>query len=398
MTTLDNRSMIDRKPATAHDNPLETPIVETVEPTPTATEQSDTRPPQMGWLARLLLAGINLYALLMIVYVVARVTLGERWIFIALLNSLTPPVILPAAVLFVIMLLLRRWRQVIYLAPAMALFLLMYGGLLVPRSAAAPQDAPRLSVLSYNLAAQTRDFEPMLGAIRAADTDVIVLQELTLPAAGRLVSALGARYPYQFLTPRGVSLEGAGVFSRYPIVAESSWMYSFVAQRIEIMIVDPAGYEDGSATGPVVTLYNAHPLPPQLAGGYNASIRSAEIVELLGRALQEEQPTLLVGDFNMTDQSDDYARTTRFFKDAFREIGWGFGTTYPAFAAMPRFQGSALQPLAAAVPPLIRIDYVFTSRHWRSLRADVLTDSGGSDHYPLRVELALMDTGDAAAE
>ena len=58
--------------------------------------------------------------------------------------------------------------------------------------------------------------------------------------------------------------------------------------------------------------------------------------------------------------------------DSFAESGSGLGLTFPANSFIP----------------LARIDYVFHSPDLHSLNAQVMPSNGGSDHYPVRVELA----------
>ena len=84
---------------------------------------------------------------------------------------------------------------------------------------------------------------------------------------------------------------------------------------------------------------------------------------------------LIAGDFNITDQSADYQRITVVYDDSYKQVGYGMGTTFPAHIPF--------------LPSLLRIDYVFHSEDFTPLQADVLYSSGGSDHRPLVVELAL---------
>ena len=49
-------------------------------------------------------------------------------------------------------------------------------------------------------------------------------------------------------------------------------------------------------------------------------------------------PILIAGDFNMTDQTDDYRRLTAKFSDTFREVGWGMGFTFPDAAREKAFR------------------------------------------------------------
>jgi endonuclease/exonuclease/phosphatase (EEP) superfamily protein YafD len=88
----------------------------------------------------------------------------------------------------------------------------------------------------------------------------------------------------------------------------------------------------------------------------------------------------VVGDFNTTPQSENYALLCSHLRDAFLDSGWGSGFTYPA---TPKF-GIRLPT------PLVRIDYIFYSEHFGSLDSRVLRDSGGSDHRPAVPIMSLL--------
>jgi vancomycin resistance protein VanJ len=81
-------------------------------------------------------------------------------------------------------------------------------------------------------------------------------------------------------------------------------------------------------------------------------------------------PVLVGGDFNMPSDSPLFAPVRRRFRVGFDEAGWGYGYTYLASL------------------PLIRIDHLLASDHWRITRCWVGPDLG-SDHRPLIAEVAL---------
>ncbi|MBK8022775.1 MAG: endonuclease/exonuclease/phosphatase family protein [Chloroflexi bacterium] len=134
--------------------------------------------------------------------------------------------------------------------------------------------------------------------------------------------------------------------------------------------------------GRQIVFYNAHPVPPRALGDFDSSLRSAEIGILLAEAESyRDVPVLMAGDFNTTDQTDDYGRVRAAgFGDSYVAAGFGLGPTFPnARYGVP-------------LPPIIRIDYVFHRGDcWRATAARVIGDSGGSDHYPLLVDLACAD-------
>jgi endonuclease/exonuclease/phosphatase family metal-dependent hydrolase len=164
-----------------------------------------------------------------------------------------------------------------------------------------------------------------------------------------------------------------GILSRYPLTADDYWRRpnSLGSQRIQF-----------SLNGQTVTLYNVHPPVPTLTAGFSTQRRGEEIDYLLGRAAQESGAVLLVGDYNMSDQSDDYRHVTADYTDTFREVGQGLGLSYPNF--------NQIDARLGFVPALVRLDYVFHTAQFAGVEAQTWPTTGGSDHYPLRVRLALV--------
>lgn len=305
------------------------------------------------------------YALSMLGTFVLRETVGERWTGMMAINEMVHLGVLPALMLLPICLLLRRWGLVLLLAPTVAVCLGWYGPhFLSAEDIAAPApDEITLSVMTYNIAGLNnvnRDWRQIEAEIRAADPDIVALQELNPDAAAYLSDALADLYPEQVLHPAG-GATGAGVFSRYPVLAETHLVPTFTEQRLEIAV-----------DGTTLVLYNAHPPPPS----FGFEPRNDEIIDLLVRAADEtpETPVIIVGDFNTTPNSEIYARIREDYRDAWDQVGRGFGFTFG---------------LAGFNLPLARIDYVFHNQHLRVLSADTGA-YGGSDHRPVWASLAMQ--------
>ncbi len=320
-------------------------------------------------ITNLFIAFTGAYGLSVSGFLLLRALFGERYGFIALINSYVHLLMIPAAILFPICLLFRRPRLALtQAAPAMAFFT-AYITLFLPRASAAPPETARLALLSYNLNAGNQQIDSIEQIIRDANVDVVALQELNPQIAGQLAARLNDLYPYQALHPQEW-FDGQGFFSRYPIVTDEYWQINLGHQRLEI-----------DWNGTPIVVYNTHPTHPLRGLRFAMDTRTAEIRDLLERASRETHPHFLIGDFNMTDQSQDYARVTARYADAYRAVGWGMGFTFPNFKNS-RFGIDFL-------PALARIDYVFHDPNFTPLAARVWSDSGGSDHYPLYVELSL---------
>ena len=82
--------------------------------------------------------------------------------------------------------------------------------------------------------------------------------------------------------------------------------------------------------------------------------------ELLALAGGEEIPTIVAGDFNLSDTSQAYSWLGDVLHDSHRAAGWGLGLTFPA---SPEFVskivlaaiGNALRTRPGNIEPLFRI-------------------------------------------
>lgn len=313
----------------------------------------------------------------MVGFLLLRGLVGESWSVIALFNSFAHLLFIPALLLMPLALLLRRRLLIAILLPVLLLFVLDYGVTFTSRPAHAADNELRL--LTYNLKAQTHNLDPALSVIRDIDADVVALQEVSTEMAARIKSDLIEMYPYQALHPQtGNPIPGQAVLSRWPLLADTYWRVYLAAQRVTLDI-----------DGQPVTVYNAHPMQPMQPDGF--SMRGQDIDDILERADAETVPLLLVGDFNMSDQSDDYRRVAADYHDSYRAAGWGLGFTFPA--DLPFLGAGAAQPpgLVRHFPALVRLDYVFHDAYFETLTAEVWPERGGSDHLPVVATLALVE-------
>jgi endonuclease/exonuclease/phosphatase (EEP) superfamily protein YafD len=338
--------------------------------TPTSTHSRPLWRSILRLFVRLVNASAQLYALALIAFLLVLYLFGERWTPVRLVNSLMPNPLLPALVLCGLFLLLRRWLTVALLTPGVVVFVVLYGSLYLPGTPpSVAADAPRLRVMTYNIRTTAGTVGSASSVIRAANADIVGLQELHTSGARMLAAGLADMYPYHALHTEGETLIGVGLFSRYPIIDSDYWRAAMGNQRVEV-----------DFNGQRVVVYNVHPPPPSMSRSGQLA-RDQEIGALLARSAEETLPTLLIGDFNTNDQNPIYREITARYRDSYREAGWGTGATFPNM----QFVYSLLRYL----PPVVRIDYIFHDERWTTTQAYVGRDSGGSDHYPVIAELAL---------
>lgn len=338
------------------------------QPTPTPTAQA------LRVFSLFVFSMTGAYGLSVSGFLALRVLIGEQANGVALMNNLLHLLVLPSLVLLPLALVLRRWLLLILLVLPFAFGLSSVLPLYVPAQAAPPATAQTVSVLSYNLLAHERDFSAATDIIRAQSADIVALQEVTFGAA-RAVADL---YPYSALHPKPIGTQGQAILSRYPILEDAF----FQNEGLSVVLGHQRSVLD--VEGVRVVVYNVHMIHPGMTQ-LEVAQRSADVAGVLARATQDAQtnPVLLMGDFNLTPYTADYAALSAHFTDAYRQAGTGLGYTFPVMPPRaPR--------LWRLMPPLARIDYIFhTPTDWLALDAHVLTSSGGSDHLPLAATLAL---------
>jgi len=284
-------------------------------------------------------------------------------IFATLLNVL----LLPSIPILIIYSFKRMWRYAaLWLVPSI-MFILIFGPLLVPKTGHFVSDGAGipLKVMTFNLNANAVDgIQHRIDLVRESGADIVALQEVSDLNAHPIDSQLSDIYPYWTLYPLGPA--GSGILSKYPLSevdifhGASDSLYHIKA------LVDIDGNQ--------ICVISAHPSPPLSIDDFRIRSRTYnEINHVLGK-IPEDTPALIMGDFNMTDTSLNYTLLTDAgFHDTFREVGWGFGWTFP----MP--------------VPFLRIDYVWHSDEF----IPVAIHHGGrsvSDHLPVTASF-VFETG-----
>ncbi len=227
----------------------------------------------------------------------------------------------------------------------------------------APKEVPAnladqtILVMSYNTLGRNDDVGKIADVIRTEAPDLVLLQEVLEQddIVSELSQIYGNHRPY---VARDAS-RGLLVVSRYQLRKMSS---ELGAQRL--IVETPCGD---------INLWNLR--GPKALTSIDAQYTF--VAGLMDRFKAESGPILAAGDFNFTESSVPYAVLRTTLMSAQEEAGFGFGPTFPA-------EGRTIGRL---LPPLIRIDHVFFSRPLVATNAWVLSQSGGSDHYPVMTAL-----------
>lgn len=316
------------------------------------------------WVAGVVMSGA--YGMSVSGVIAGRALTGDSIRIIGLTNNLLHLMILPSLILLPLMLLARRWIQSAWLILPFLVSVAHYAPLFWGTHM--PTDSQPLTLLTYNVLSSQSPYDDRIGLIARAGADVVAVQELGMGMADQMERDLSEAYPYQALHPNRIDVVGQGIVSRYPIVESTFWQTEGIPalghQRVRLDVM-----------GREVVVYNLHAIHPGMIE-LRVDARNQEIEGILQRALDDLAiyPVVLMGDFNMTQFTTPYQSITRHFKDAWREVGYGVGFTFPNWS----------EPVNL---PLLRLDHVFYSAEWNAQQAHVLPPVDGSDHYPLWVQL-----------
>lgn len=209
-----------------------------------------------------------------------------------------------------------------------------------------------LTVVTANINADNHDSSALRQWVESLDADIVVIQEVT-PATKAALEQWDA-YPHRAIAAQEGPF-GLAVLSRHALDAVESREPGgqTLHYRVHLRWAER-----------LLALSAVHPMPPVTAEYHT---RRVELFESESRwAKDAGLPALVVGDFNATPWSS----AMRSFAAHGQRSVTGFTPTWPA-------------PF-----PLIPIDQVVASDHWRVVDGGVGPRTG-SDHRPVYVRLAL---------
>jgi len=338
----------------------------------------------MRILKKALMVLTSSYALALTVYFIVRFSLPTMDPWVEFIGDFLPWEILGLLILLAPNLLLGCWWQVMLLIPATVAGIVLYAPYFIPTSPA-PLGNPALRVAAFNVSCQNMQLAKVEEWLRQLDPDVVFLQELPESYGIAGIAALAGVYRYQLREPPQLRTCGNMLLSRYPI---RDFKYVRLDPSITAYWLQHATIEVNQR---VVSLYNVHlvkPLNVRLPRAdapallwmpvhYDQTERNQQIERLLRILAEEKLPFIVAGDFNMTDRSGIYRRVATQMHDAFRAAGAGIGATWPV---------QRRATLLGWLPPLLRIDYIWTSSDF-AVRTAAVGPQLGSDHLPVYATL-----------
>jgi endonuclease/exonuclease/phosphatase family metal-dependent hydrolase len=331
------------------------------------------------FVGRLSIAAVQVWVIILLTWHVLRLYPGDRWLFVRLGSYFAPWLLLTLLPALVIALLGRcRWLAggVLLL---MLIFGMHYGPLLTPRlsQAKAGGGADVLRVMTFNVHYSNHNAPGIADLIRAESPDVIAMQEMSEGLQLLLLPELAAEYPY-YLVDNSWGLPMV-LISRYPLTVQPKLPET---PRAQLATVE-------TPNGPVA-VWNVHPSPAVKQGGWEAQKHALTAV---GRAIESEsRPLVVLGDFNTTDQAENYRLIANHLTDVHHTVGRGFGFTFPEPDVVSRMSGA--MRFFDKVSPIVRIDHVFVSKHFIPEETHVIPSGYGSDHRPVMATLRFADRGE----
>lgn len=272
-----------------------------------------------------------------------------------LINTVIFYIFLPSFAILLIALFTRA-RRLIFLQLALSLwFLTQYGYPLKNRwlTPPPPSTASDVTVLSANLGFNVVKPDEMVASIQAANPDILAFQEPNFSFRLRIESDLLLLYPHA-VYERGRG--GVTLLSKYPVISHEWYDLDYERDQLKATI-----QLDNSS---LIDVFVVHlPSPPIETARVDlgvrrirlpASIATAQTNRYLDfmqdRFAEAENPAIIMGDFNSSDQSKGIRQFSRRFTNVNRAVSTELGFTWPNADMFGR----------PDFPPLIKIDHAFT--------------------------------------
>lgn len=217
-----------------------------------------------------------------------------------------------------------------------------------------------LRFMLINVNAANTAYAQVAEAIRAADPDIVLLEEVT-PEWVRGISTRLEGYRFSHFQPR-IDCFGIGLLSR---IARTHCDTAYIGGAGVPSLVAQVPVKSGS-----LTVIGTHPLPP--TGGRYARARNEQLARLPDALAGQPRPLVLIGDLNSTPWSRHFSQLLKRTGLRNSQQGFGLQRSWPA--------GRMLMG--------IPIDHLLHSPEIRVVDRR-LGPAVGSDHLPIIVDLAL---------
>ena len=305
--------------------------------------------------------------------------LGQLWWVFDLASHFRMQYFIVLVVLVVFFVKAKKWKStVVGLFFGVANFILIspYIGTI---SSVTEEDQSQIRILSMNLNHNNSSYKKAKLLIRKTQPSILILQELSTSWENGLRETL-AQFPYSEKFSENTENTMYGIDFMLPnflIPTEKLFIGLYSHLPFERIMIDqpddfPISYIRGSFKLKEIffTLFGVHLTSP--VGKYRTDLRNKQLASLAEEIQKNNQPTVVVGSFNMTPWSSSYEEFIQ--KARLRDTRKGLGV-YPTWLAQ--------------FPPLsIPIDHGLTSNGIK-VGSFSLGNSFGSDHLPIILDLSV---------
>jgi endonuclease/exonuclease/phosphatase (EEP) superfamily protein YafD len=248
-------------------------------------------------------------------------------------------------------------------------------GLKPPSRPQAIGQEPSIRVLSYNVWFANRGVDAIRAEVERAQAQIVLFQAVSTRAYAVLEGEPFAHW-------HTLRFGRLAIASRFPIAEHQLFEDASGMPFARFTLETPLG---------TIDLYSVHTISPRGAlnhfrmfrqwvpsesarfdASLNTQLREQQIRHLVEVAHKSKHPVLIAGDINLPVLSRLEREHFRDFRDAFNEVGSGFGYTFPT---------------NAPIGPWMRIDRIFAGPGLRFLRFFV-GGGEGSDHCPVIADVA----------
>jgi endonuclease/exonuclease/phosphatase (EEP) superfamily protein YafD len=225
-----------------------------------------------------------------------------------------------------------------------------------------------LTVMSYNINVQNTAIDEILQSIQSINPTVVLIVELDTPIAQQLVTRTQATYPHYFRSPGG----GFGIFSKLPLSDSSGQKFPGSTATNLVTHLEYGGRR--------IQIIGTHPFVPVKSSTFEQ--RNLHLQALGNYLADRQEPTILMGDFNLTPWSPYYRQFIHKIQLHNTRYGFGIIPTWIRAATHVKYPSFLLPFLQ------IPIDHIFVSKEFQVMNTRS-GDSGNSDHTPIIAELAV---------
>jgi endonuclease/exonuclease/phosphatase (EEP) superfamily protein YafD len=302
--------------------------------------------------------------------------LGQLWWVFDLASHFRLQYFIVLVVLVVLFIKAKKWKSTgVGLLFGVANFILIspYIGTI---SSVTEKDQSKIRILSMNLGHSNVSYEKAKLLIRKAQPNVLVLQELS----NRWENGLGetlAQFSYSTKLSENTTYGAGSMLPNFLIPKEKLFIGFYSHLPFERIMTDrpndfPISYIRGSfkLNENFFTLFGVHLTSP--VGKYRTDLRNKQLTLLAEEIQKNNQPTVIIGDFNITPWSPYFEEFIQ--KARLRDTRKGIGV-YPTWLAQ--------------FPPLaIPIDHGLTSNGIK-VSSFSLGTSFDSDHLPIILDFTI---------